>query len=38
MTNVANDIGVDKPSKEEVDEVLKELDTNNDGKLSMDEF
>ena len=38
MTNVANDIGVDKPTKAEVEEVLNELDTNKDGRLSMDEF
>lgn len=38
MTNVAKDIGVDTPSKDEVDEVLKELDENQDGKLSIDEF
>ena len=38
MTNVANDIGVEKPTKAEVEEVLNELDTNKDGKLSIDEF
>ena len=38
MENVAKDIGVDKLSKEEVDEVLAELDENGDGKLSIDEF
>lgn len=38
MENVAKDIGVDKPSKEEVDEVLAELDENGDGKLSIEEF
>lgn len=38
MENVAKDIGVDKPTKEEVDEVLTELDENGDGKLSIDEF
>ena len=38
MKNVAKDIGVDEPTKDEVDEVLKELDENNDGRLSMDEF
>ncbi len=32
MENVANDIGAPAPSDAEVDEVLKELDTNNDGK------
>lgn len=38
MHNVAKDIGVDQPTKEEVDEVLLELDENGDGKLSIDEF
>jgi calmodulin len=38
MNNVAQDLGVDPPSSEEVDEVLKELDENGDGKLSIDEF
>ena len=38
MENVARDIGVDKPTKDEVDEVLIELDENGDGKLSIDEF
>ena len=38
MENVAKDIGVDKPTKDEVDEVLAELDENGDGKLSIEEF
>ena len=38
MENVAKDINVDAPKPEEVDEVLKELDENNDGRLSLDEF
>lgn len=38
MNNVAKDLGVEAPSSEEVDEVLKELDENGDGKLSIDEF
>ena len=38
MNNVAVDIGVEKPTREEVEEVLKELDENGDGKLSLEEF
>lgn len=38
MINVATDIGVEKPTKDEVDEVLKELDANGDGRLSLEEF
>eukprot|EP01016_Furgasonia_blochmanni_P016170 TRINITY_DN1920_c0_g1_i1.p1 TRINITY_DN1920_c0_g1~~TRINITY_DN1920_c0_g1_i1.p1 ORF type:complete len:163 (+),score=26.38 TRINITY_DN1920_c0_g1_i1:171-659(+) len=38
MLNVAKDIGVDNPSKDEVDEVLKEIDANSDGKISITEF
>lgn len=38
MNNVAKDIGADPPTKEEVADVLKELDTNKDGKISMEEF
>lgn len=38
MINVATDLGVDSPSKDEVEEVLRELDEDGDGKLSLDEF
>jgi calmodulin len=38
MENVAEDIGVEKPTKEEVEEVLRELDENGDGRLSLEEF
>ena len=38
MNNVANEIGVCKPTEAEVEEVLNELDENKDGKLSFDEF
>ena len=31
-------IGVEMPTREEVEEVLKELDENGDGKLSLEEF
>ena len=38
MANVARDIGVDKPTKEEVDEMIIELDDNSDGRISLTEF
>jgi len=38
MNNVTDDIGIEKPTREEVEEVLKELDENGDGKLSLEEF
>ena len=38
MKNVAKDIGVEDPKKEEVDEVLKELDEDGNGKLDLGEF
>jgi len=38
MKSVAKDIGIDSPSQNEVKDVLSELDTNNDGKLSLEEF
>ncbi len=38
MKNVAVDLGVQKPSDKEIDDVIKELDKNNDGRLSVDEF
>ena len=38
MANVARDIGVDKPTKEEVDEMISELDENSDGRISIAEF
>ena len=38
MKNVAADLGVQKPSDKEIDDVIKELDKNNDGRLSVDEF
>lgn len=38
MNNSAFMLKIDRPSTEEVDEVLKDLDKNQDGKLSLDEF
>lgn len=38
MEQVAKDIGVQSPNLEEVKEVMRELDVNNDGKLSFSEF
>lgn len=38
MINVAKALKIDKPSSEEIDEVLKDLDKNEDGKLSQEEF
>ena len=38
MNNVALDIGLEKPTREEVEEILKELDEGGDGKLCILEF
>ena len=38
MMNVAQDIGVDTPSENEVAEVLKELDEDENGEISVEEF
>jgi Ca2+-binding EF-hand superfamily protein len=38
MTQIATDLGADPPSKEDVLEVLGQLDTDNSGKISFDEF
>ena len=38
MSSVARDIGMPEPSDSDVVEVLRELDTNRDGKVSQDEF
>ena len=38
MTSVAQDIGMDAPSDNDVRDVLRELDVNNDGKISLEEF
>jgi Ca2+-binding EF-hand superfamily protein len=38
MSSVARDIGMPQPSDSDVAEVLRELDTNRDGRVSQDEF
>ena len=38
MEGISADLGVAPPSKEEVDEVLKHLDTDGSGKIEFNEF
>ena len=38
MVQIATDMGADLPTKEDVMEVLEHLDTDNSGKISIDEF
>jgi|JI9StandDraft_2_1071091.scaffolds.fasta_scaffold1222589_1 Ca2+-binding EF-hand superfamily protein len=38
MTAVAEDIGLERPSKEEVDEIVKGLDSSGNGRLCMYSF
>ncbi|EGR30743.1 hypothetical protein IMG5_124560 [Ichthyophthirius multifiliis] len=38
MVEVTSEIGIDKPTKEEIEEILKELDDDDDGKLSIKEL
>jgi len=38
MASMARDIGMPQPSDSDVSDVLNELDTNRDGKISQDEF
>jgi rRNA maturation endonuclease Nob1 len=38
MVDVAKSLKIDKPSQEEIDEVFKDLDKDNDDKLSGNEF
>ena len=38
MINVAEDIGIEIPTEEEVEDVLRELDVNNDGEIDVMEF
>mmetsp|Transcript_14353 Transcript_14353/g.2082 ORF Transcript_14353/g.2082 Transcript_14353/m.2082 type:complete len:94 (-) Transcript_14353:80-361(-) len=38
IKNTKFDSGIEKPEQADVEEVLKELDENGDGKLSLDEF
>ena len=38
MEGISKDLGIDAPSNEEVQEVLKHLDTDNSGTIEFDEF
>lgn len=38
MTKISNEMGIENPSKEEIGEVIDELDFDKNGVLSMDEF
>ena len=38
MEGISKDLGVDPPSKEEINEVLQHLDTDKSGKIDFDEF
>ena len=38
MQGISDDLGVSPPSQEEVDEVLKHLDTDGSGKIEFNEF
>jgi Ca2+-binding EF-hand superfamily protein len=38
MSQIANDMGAEAPSKEDVAEVLEHLDTDKSGKISFEEF
>jgi len=38
LLNIAKDLNIKKPTKDETDEVMKELDHDKDGKIRQDEF
>lgn len=38
MSSVSSEFDFDQPTKEDVDEILKEIDVNSDGKISLNEF
>jgi Ca2+-binding EF-hand superfamily protein len=38
MSSVSSEFDFEQPSKEDVDDILRDLDSNNDGKISIDEF
>lgn len=38
LMNISKDLNAKKPSKDEIDEIIKELDQDKDGKIRPDEF
>jgi Ca2+-binding EF-hand superfamily protein len=38
MKQISTDIGIPEPTKEDVDEIFKSLDTDNSGKIDFNEF
>lgn len=38
LVQIAKQIGVDNPTREEVDDILDEIDENGDNRISRDEF
>ena len=38
LVQIAKEIGVDNPTREEVDDILDEIDENGDNRISRDEF
>jgi len=38
MSKISNEMGITNPSKEEIEEVIQELDVDKNGVLSLEEF
>jgi len=38
MSSVSSEFDYDQPTKEDVDDILREIDSNSDGKISLNEF
>ena len=38
MSKISNEMGIENPSKEEIGDVIEELDFDKNGNLSLDEF